>query len=515
MAMRRSARLGFYIWLAGLATLIAGYRLDFIGRAAYAFEKGKLQAETEHLNTILPGDVANLEKISHSFSLIAEAVKPSVVHIVAKSTDRRSNEQMRQMFGDRLPSRPRSGTGSGVIIDSDGHIVTNNHVIADAEKITVSLHDGRKYTARVVGTDSKTDIAVIQIKADRLHPARFGDSDKMKVGYLVLAIGSPFRLDHTVSHGILSAIDRHDVIEDIEYNGFLQTDAPINPGNSGGPLINTRGEIVGINTAIATESGGNMGVGFAIPSNTVNAVASMLKTGKAVVRGYLGVSIRQLDLEVAQSYGLSEPAVLVTGVIGSGPAGKGGLRADDILTSVDDRPVRSSEELQKVIATTDPGRMVTLRVLRNQANEEIKVLIEPQPQNFSTKADLTEIKRGPEGQDAGSASPNTEPSGKKDDAGFLGLGFEADTVSPDHIARYNLDSSIQNGVVITRVDQLSEAFDAGLRTGNVITRVGGQAITSKAELTDALSDTSKLAKGVRIWVRQRDGTGFPMVLRRP
>lgn len=512
--MRRSAKLGLYVWLAGLATLIAGYRLDFIGRAAYAFEKGKLQADTEHLSTILPGDVANLEKISHSFSLIAEAVKPSVVHIVAKSTDRRSNEQMRQMFGDRLPSRPRSGTGSGVIIDDDGHIVTNNHVIADAEKISVSLHDGRKYTARVIGTDPKTDIAVIQIKADRLHAARFGDSDKIKVGYLVLAIGSPFRLDHTVSHGIVSAIDRHDVIDDIEYNGFLQTDAPINPGNSGGPLINTRGEIVGINTAIATESGGNMGVGFAIPSNTVNAVASMLKTGKPVVRGYLGVSIRPIDWSVAESYGLQQPAVLVTGVIGDGPAGKGGLKQDDILVSVDDRPVRTSEELQKVIATTDPGKTVTLRVLRNQVNEEIKVLIEPQPQNFSTRADLTEIKRAPRGQDAGSSSPNSESSGKQDDLGFMGLGFEVDTVSPDHVARYNLDPS-QNGVVVTRIDPLCEAYDAGLRTGYIITRVGSDRITNKAELTDALRDPSLLTKGVRVWVRQREGSGFPMVLRRP
>jgi len=514
MAMRRSAKFGLYIWLAGLAVLIAGYRLDFIGRAAYAFEKGKLQAETEHLSTILPGDVANLEKISHSFSLIADAVKPSVVHIVAKSSDRRSGDQMRQMFGDRFP-RPRSGTGSGVIIDHEGHIVTNNHVIADADKITVSLHDGRKLTAKVIGTDPKTDIAVIQIKGDRLHPARFGDSDNMKVGFLVLAIGSPFRLEHTVSHGILSAIDRHDVIDDIEYNGFLQTDAPINPGNSGGPLINTRGEIVGINTAIATESGGHMGVGFAIPSNTVKAVSDMLKTGKPVVRGYLGVSIRPIDLEVAQSFGLSQPAVLVTGVIGDGPAGKGGLRQDDILMSVDDRPVRTSEELQKVIATTDPGRTVTLRVLRNQSNEEIKVLIEAQPQNFSTRSDLSDIKRTPSGQDTGSSSPNTEPSSKQDDAGFLGLGFEVDTVSPDHIARFQLDSSIQNGAIVTRIDPLSEAYDAGLRTGNVITRVGGQAITSKAELTDSLSDTSKLANGIRIWVRQRGGTGFPMVLRRP
>jgi len=514
MSIRRSARFSLYAWMAGLAIIAAGYRFNFVGRVAYAFEKGKLQADVEHLEAILPGDVANLEKISHSFSLIADAVKPSVVHIVAKSNDRKLNDQMKQMFGERAPLRPRSGTGSGVIIDSDGHIVTNNHVIADAEKITVSLYDGRKVTARVIGADPKTDIAVIQIKADRLHPARFGDSDKMRVGFLVLAIGSPFRLDHTVSHGIVSAMERHDVIDDIEYNGFLQTDAPINPGNSGGPLINTRGEIVGINTAIATESGGNMGVGFAIPSNTVKMVSDMLKTGKPVVRGYLGVSIRPVDLEVAQSFGLSQPAVLVTGVLGDGPAGKGGVQLEDILVAVDDRPVRSSEELQRVIAMTDPGRTVTLRVLRNQSNEEIKVRIEPQPQNFSTRAALNEVKPTRPGSDADGSSPSTSPTNKDEDAGFMGLGFEIDTVSPDLIARFDLDRGIQNGAIVTRIDPLAEAYDAGLRSGYVITKVDGQRITSKAELSAALSE-SILSKGVRIWVRQRDGSGFPMVLRRP
>jgi len=513
MAVRRSARTSLIIWLAGIAVVAASYRFNFVGRVAYAFEKGKLQADVEHLETILPGDVANLEKISHSFSLIADAVKPSVVHIIAKSTDRKLNDQMKQMFGDRAPIRPRSGTGSGVIIDSDGHIVTNNHVIADAEKITVSLYDGRKYTAHVVGADPKTDIAVVQIKAPHLHPARFGDSDKMRVGFLVLAIGSPFRLDHTVSHGIVSAMERHDVIEDIEYNGFLQTDAPINPGNSGGPLINTRGEIVGINTAIATESGGNMGVGFAIPSNTVKLVSNMLKTGQPVVRGYLGVSIRPLELDVAQSYGLSEPAVLVTGVLEEGPAGKGGLREHDILTAVDDRPVRSSEELQRVIAMTDPGRTVTLRVLRNEANEDIKVRIEAQPQNFSTRTSLSNIKRPRDGQDADASAPNSAPTNDQDDTGFMGLGFEVDTVTPDLIERFNLDRGIQNGAVITQIDPLSEAYDAGLRMHYVVTKVAGQRITNKDELSAALSD-SLLSKGVRIWVRQRDGTGFPMVLRK-
>ena len=512
MPVRRSARISLIAWLAVFALVAAALRFDLAGRFAYAVEKGRLTADREHLAAIQPGDVADLERTSHAFNVIAEAAKPSVVHITAKSTDRKLNEQIKNMFGQPIPSRPRSGTGSGVIIDEDGHIVTNNHVIAEAEKITVTLSDGRRVTAKTIGTDPKTDIAVIKIQADRLHPARFGDSDKMKVGYLVMAIGSPFRLDHTVSHGIISATERHNVIDDIEYEGFLQTDTPINPGNSGGPLINTRGEIIGINTAIATESGGNMGVGFAIPSNTVKAISDRLKTGQPVVRGYLGVAIRPLDLDVAPFYGLEDTAVMVSGVADGGPALKGGLKEGDVLLSVDGQRVRSSEELQRIIAATDPGRTVDVKILRNKVDQVLKVRIEPQPRNFSTRSSLDDIKVDP--KDDPEAGDTGEPIDPSRDEGFKGLGFDVETVSPDLAKRFDLSEAVQNGALVTSIDPLSEAYDAGLRAGCVITKVDGERIRNQGELDKALTDPV-LAKGVRVWVKLRDGTGFPMVLKKP
>jgi len=513
MPARRSARISLVAWLAVFALVAAALRFDLAGRFAYAVEKGRLTADREHLAAIQPTDVADLERSSHAFNLIAEAAKPSVVHITAKSTDRKLNEQIKQMFGQPMnPTRPRSGTGSGVIIDEDGHIVTNNHVIADAEKIFVTLSDGRKVTAKVIGTDPKTDIAVIKIQAEHLHPARFGDSDNMKVGYLVMAIGSPFRLDHTVSHGIISATERHNVIDDIEYEGFLQTDTPINPGNSGGPLINTRGEIIGINTAIATESGGNMGVGFAIPSNTVKAISDRLKTGRPIVRGYLGVAISPLELEVASSYGLDDTAVLVSGVAEGGPALKGGLKEGDVLLSVDGKRVHSSEELQRIIAATDPGRSIDIKIRREKADKTLQVRIEPQPRNFSIRRSLDDIKVEPNSE-SDSASGEGEPGDSDHDIGFKGLGFEIDSVSQDLAKKYGLSATVENGALVTSIDPLSEAYDAGLRAGFVITKVDGRRIQNKEEFEKALTD-SDLAKGVRIWVKFHDGTGFPMVLKK-
>ncbi len=281
MKQRSSVRSVFvFLFIVALTATVA-YHVDLVGRAAYAFERGKLQADLEHLGAIDSADVASIETLSHAFNIIAEAAKPSVVHVRALTTNRRLRERLPEEMRENFRPRPRTGTGSGVIIDTEGHIVTNNHVVSGAEVIRVSLDDGRHYDARVIGSDPKTDLAVIKIDADRLHPATFGDSDRMKVGYIVLAIGSPFRLDHTVSHGIISAIGRHDVIPGIDYQGFLQTDAPINPGNSGGPLLDRHGRVVGINTQIISRSGSSAGVGLAVPINIAKMVVpALIKDGK-------------------------------------------------------------------------------------------------------------------------------------------------------------------------------------------------------------------------------------------
>ncbi len=509
-------RRGLVYLLCVVALVNVVYYSDLIGHVAYAFERGKLKADVEHLAAVSGTDVAGIEELSHAFQIIAETTKPAVVHIraVSVSANRDLLDKLPKALREQLRRERRTGTGSGVIVDTEGHIVTNNHVVSGAQAIFVTLMDGRHFEAEVVGTDSKTDLAVIKIDADRLHPARFGDSDRMKVGYMVLAIGSPFRLDHTVSHGIISALQRHDVIRDIEYEGFLQTDAPINPGNSGGPLINTRGEVIGINTAIATESGGHQGVGFAIPSNTVTSVLDALKAGRKVVRGFLGVSIWSVNPELAESYGLDRPTgALVRGLLEGGPAEKSGLRQGDIILGLNARPVESNEDLQLKIAGVRPGAEVDLTVWRERQEKHIKVMIEAQPTGFSTRAsadDIERFRKGPE--DADPDDDIESDSSPADDETFDRLGLEIETVSPRLARRFQIDESIQTGAIVTKVDPTSSAYDKDLHRGCVITRANGKRITNVAQLKQAFT-RSALRKGVRLWVKPPRGDGFPVVLR--
>lgn len=500
------------------AALIAAvvYHTNFVGHVAYAVERGKLQADIEHLEGIDNADIAGLEQISHAFSIISAVVKPSVVYVEARAPLEMPHEQLRQLFSERRnPMPPRRGIGSGVILDTDGHIITNNHVIADATEIEITLADGREYRAEVVGIDTMTDLAVLKINADRLHPARFGDSDQMKVGNIVLAIGSPFHLGHSVSHGIISALGRGDTMDvDIDYKNWIQTDASINPGNSGGPLINVRGEVIGINTAIATDSGGHQGVGFAIPSNTVSRAADVLKTGEEIQRGYLGVVIKPVSPKVADAYGLPQPGgVFVNNIGHNTPAAKAGLKPEDIILAVNGRNLRSREELQETIAATKPGTVVDMTLWRDGAEIHLDVHIGAQPDGFSTTGSLRDLDRWIDDEDEDSDEQATANRPAKPDAGddppdapsetevdFEMLGFSADTVSPRLKKTYGLSEDIQNGAIITRVTPTGEAFENGLRPGLVIVRVDKRRIHNVRELEQALTKQA-IAKGVRLKFR--------------
>ena len=411
------------------------------------------------------------------------------------------DRQLEQFFGRPVP---KHGTGSGVIIDEDGYIVTNNHVVENAKAIPVTLADGRTYRAKLIGTDPGTDLAVIKIDADRLHPAQLGDSDRVKVGHLVLTIGSPFRFGHSVSHGIVSALGRSDVTVDIDYQNWIQTDAAVNPGNSGGPLINARGEIIGINTAIATESGGHQGVAFAIPSKTVRYIANKLKTGKRIVRGYLGVAIEPVDSKTASAYGLSEAGgALVSKVSKGTPAERAGLQAEDIILAVDGERVGTREGLQQMIAAVEPGTDADLLVWRNGKKINRIVRIEPQPEGFSPTGSLDAISRPDpaENDDETKEKDNQISESSREPRSnhkrFDALGFEAATVSPMLSKRFKLDKRVQNGAVITWVDPTSEAYAARFRPGRVITRANGRRIRNIRQLEQALTAES-LAKGIRI-----------------
>ncbi|MEN2993746.1 MAG: DegQ family serine endoprotease [Thermodesulfovibrio sp.] len=330
-----------------------------------------------------------LSKFGSAMAEVIQAVRPSVVNIYTTKKIKRpwipfpfNDPFFRRFFDDELSelfNRQREYTqtslGSGVIVDSSGHILTNYHVIKGADEIKVKLYDKRVFDGTVIGYDAKTDIAVIKIKAEGLRPIKWGDSDKLRVGETVIAIGNPYGLNLTVTSGIVSATGRANVgIAD--YEDFIQTDAAINPGNSGGPLVNVRGELVGINTAIFSTTGGYQGIGFAIPSNMAKVVMESLIKNKKVVRGWLGVTVQDLDNEMAKRLKLKEiKGAVITDVDEGSPAEKAGLMRKDVIIGFDGKEVEDSAHLRNLVANTSPGKRVTIEIIRENRQYSIPVTI--------------------------------------------------------------------------------------------------------------------------------------------
>lgn len=317
------------------------------------------------------------------FTEAAEKVMPTVVHIATKTTVRSSAyppgfDLWQEFFGESwdLPQREnvQQASGSGVIVQKDGYIVTNNHVVKGADEIMVTLHDKREFTAKVIGTDPNTDLALIKIEADDLSPISFANSDNVKVGEWCLAVGNPFNLNSTVTAGIVSAKGRNINILKQKYaiESFIQTDAAINPGNSGGALTNAAGDLIGINTAIASPTGSYTGYGFAVPSNIVSKVIYDLKTYGIVQRGFLGVTIRDMDSKLAEEKGYKIKAgVYVESVSDNGAADKAGITKGDVITIVDDVPVKTSAELQEIIGRKTPGDVIRVGVVRDGVKDMV------------------------------------------------------------------------------------------------------------------------------------------------
>ena len=314
-------------------------------------------------------DIAFLDRFSTAMSRVARIARPSVVSV--------------QTVMGAAGGRQRQASGSGVIFDSQGHIVTSSHVLQGARQIHVVLADGRRIKAELVGRDPKTDVAVLRINAPNLIPAKFADSSRVEVGNLVLAIGSPFRLSQTVSHGIVSATGRSNLdIEGMEYQNFIQTDASTNPGNSGGALVNTRGQVIGINTAIAGD-GNFAGVAFATPSNTVVWAARRIISGQPLVRGYLGISITPLFPEVADRLKLDTAhGVFIEEVVPNGPAAQAGLRAEDVVLEVNGVRVTDSGQLQALIAELPVGERATITIWREGRERKVQVVPGEQPEDL-------------------------------------------------------------------------------------------------------------------------------------
>jgi serine protease Do len=407
------------------------------------------------------------------FAALAKAVGPVVVNISTSQVRKPPapgspnpfggtdpfEDPWERFFGQPLPRGPfrQQGLGSGFIIEPDGTILTNNHVVANAEKIIVKLQDDREFEARVVGTDAKTDIAVIKINANNLPVVPLGDSEQLQVGEWVVALGSPFGLANTVTAGIVSAKGRW--IGAGPYDSFIQTDASINPGNSGGPLINLRGEVVGMNTAIFSRTGANIGIGFAIPISLVKELLPELKSKGRVTRGWLGVSIQQLTADLAASLGMDKPdGALVATVAGGSPAEKAGIRVGDVIVEYDGKPIRHSSELPILVARTDVGKSVPLKIFRGKDEVRLSVTVE-------------ELK-----EDEVVAS-----SSKKSDFGL--------TVQrlPAEMAR-NLGLEENQGVLITAVDPGGPAAAAGFRRGDVILEIDRKPIRGLSDYEKAIAE---------------------------
>lgn len=416
-------------------------------------------------------DTSQLIAISETFVQIAEKITPAVVGVsttrVVQGRDGGpffSDPYFRWFFGDRMPrqrDREEEGLGSGVLVSSDGLIVTNAHVVNGADHISVTLSDRRAFKASVVGVDEKTDLAVLRIDGTNLPWVPFGDSSSLRAGELVLAVGNPFGLKQTVTMGIISGVGRQGVgITD--YEDFIQTDAAINPGNSGGAMVNTRGELIGINTAIFTQSGGYEGIGFAIPSDLARQVMdSLVKKGR-VVRGWLGVSIQEITPELAAQFGLKSPSgALVTDVIEDSPAEKAGLRRGDVILDLNGKPIEKLSQLRLLVASTEVGSKVKVRLQRDGKNITVTVTLGELPEDPTVLGS-----RGDE-----------VPEDTYDNALS---GLSVGTIDAETSTRFQLEPNTQ-GVVILDIKLGSTASRAGLTPGDVIIEIHREEIQNLAD----------------------------------
>jgi len=450
---------------SGVKSLVANSQIDF-----------KTDAPVKTNN--------DLKGLNEAFVEISKSVTPSVVFIdVTSNVKEKQNDDknFQFFFGPdfQMPENmPQHGSGSGVVISNDGYIMTNNHVVKDASDkgIKVILSDKREFTAKLIGTDPNTDIAVIKIEAENLSVASVGNSDNVQVGQWVLAIGNPLGLNNTVTAGIVSALGRNINIDGNSYaiNNFIQTDAVINPGNSGGALVDINGFVVGINAAIKTTTGYYQGYGFAIPINIAKSVAAeLIKNGK-IERGYIGVSIKDVDSKEAKGLGLDKAkGVLVQNVIKGGAGDDAGLKTGDVILSVDGKEVNAANQLQTLIGSKRPGETAALVVFREGKNMDVQVKLKPRSNNDVALNDNNLNKKSEESQS----------NSKK----FENIGLIVTDITSEIKTQYE----VENGVIIKEVSHFSEAFNRGLRTGYIIVEADKKKINSVSDLENIINSKSK------------------------
>jgi serine protease Do len=449
------------------------------------------------------------KELSKAFSDAAKAAMPAVVSIkVEKSVEvsptmgsgnpfglndpfnQFDDDFLRRFFGGRMPQRQspqkyvERGQGSGFIISEDGYILTNNHVVGNVDKMTVELKDGRKFTdAKLIGTDPDSEVALIKIEGDHFPVLPLGDSDKIDVGDWVIAIGNPFGLNETVTVGVVSAVGRSNM-HIAAYEDFIQTDAAINPGNSGGPLINLDGKVIGINTAIVSQSGGYMGIGFAIPTNMAKAIADQLKSGGRVSRGYLGILGQDVTPDMAELMGLKDSGgVLIADVPKDGPADKAGLKSRDVIVELNGKKIQSYDTFRNEIAVMRPGNSVRLTLLRNGERIERTITLGERPENVAQ---------------AQKSSEQPEQS----------LGLQVQDLTKQLADQLGYEPG--EGVVVTAVQPGGPASDQGIQRGDLILSVNNRTVNSAREFTRAIGEAKKSGK-VLLLVKRGDLSQFVVV----
>jgi serine protease Do len=442
-----------------------------------------------------------------SFADLVERVSPAVVTITSETTTTDNDADadnipapFRDFFNQfgqgQRPQQPHRAlsAGSGFIIDKAGYVVTNNHVVDASKKITVKLPDGRSFTAKLVGTDPATDVALLKISSEKPLPTvEFGDDKKLRVGDWVVAVGNPFGLSNSVTAGIVSSLGRNNIESSQQYTSFIQIDAPINRGNSGGPTFDLRGQVVGMNSMIFSPSGGSIGIGFAIPASLIHDVVEQLKAHGRVSRGYLGVSIQSVTPEIATSLGIKDgKGALVAEIVPNGPAAKAGFEQGDIVTAINGQAVDDANDLTRKVASVPAGQTAVLSVARQGKPMEVKVTVGTRP----------------DAQQLASNAPDRGGMMTPSSANAAGLGLSS--LTPETKKSFNISESVVAGAVITKVDPDSDAADKGLQPGDVVLRVGNRIVRSPADFQTGVAEAKKGGRtSVLLLVAHAQGqTGF-------
>ncbi len=490
----------FPLLAVGTALVLGGSAVAFTVKSASKDDSANAQAPQVKLvvdNQPLPRN----GKTFTSFAPVVKKVAPSVVSVYitinAKQTSLRNaplfdNPFFHQFFGNqfgqggqRLYTPPQRGIGSGVIVSKDGYILTNNHVVENADEVKVALQDGREFTAKVIGRDPKSDVAVIKVDAKDLPNIEMADSDQIEVGDVVLAIGNPFGIGQTVTMGIVSATGRATL--GLDYEDFIQTDAAINPGNSGGALVDAEGRLIGINTAILSRSGGNQGIGFAIPTDLARGVMTSLINYGKVSRGYLGVMIQNLTPTLAKEFKLkNDHGALVGDVVPDSPAAKAGIKSGDVVLEYNGKPVTDSRHLKLEVASTQPDKTVSVKLWRDGSTKTLDVTLQQLPGSEQVAQ-------------AGKSGTNPDEHLQGVTVGDLNSQLRQELGVPDHL----------EGAVVTDVEPGSAAADAGLKAGDVIVEINRHKVKDAeqaVQLTEKQKDPTTL---LRVW--SKNGSHYLVV----